>query len=88
MGNMDKKRLYGARLAVLTIVLLISSICSISNLYTKNKEFKMIYKVQQGEKLSDISRKFKVDKQVISVLNECGEYIAEGTALKIPIKID
>jgi hypothetical protein len=88
MGNMDKETVYGAGLAVFTILLLMFSICSISNLYTKNKEFKMIYKVQQGEKLSDISRKFKVDKQVISVLNECGEYISEGTALKIPIKID
>jgi LysM repeat protein len=88
MGNMNKKRAYGVVLAAITILLLILIICSFTKLYTKDKEFKMVYKVQAGEKLSDIARRFDVKPVEIVKANghAVGEYIAEGRILVIPLK--
>ncbi|SKA89533.1 LysM domain-containing protein [Clostridium sp. USBA 49] len=68
----------------LMVTILIIIISSIQRNYD-NKSFKMLYKVQAGEKLTDIARKFDVDVETIEDINNCGEYIAEGTILEIPI---
>jgi LysM repeat protein len=86
MGNMNKKKASILLVACVSTLLVIFNISSFTQLYTKNKEFKMVYMVKAGESIKDIAERFGVDTSIIEEVNECNEYVAAGTILKIPVK--
>ncbi|MCM0648674.1 hypothetical protein NBE98_09835 [Clostridium swellfunianum] len=62
---MNKKRIYGVRLAALAILLFILSICSLAKFYTKDKPLKMIYKLRENEGTVEVAKRFNVDPKTI-----------------------
>lgn len=64
---MNKKQI---RLLVATVsvtLLIILSICSIAKFYAKDKNFKMIYKLQENESVAQVAEKFDVDVKDIKL---------------------
>jgi hypothetical protein len=76
------------KLTVASIVGLFSTIfivTSFTSRYSpKDKVFKMLYMVKSQERISDVALRFNADPIEIKRLNSCGEYVSEGTILKIP----
>lgn len=83
---MNKKKIRILLGTLLIIAFFIPSISSFKHLYTKDKEFKMLYMVKPGETIENVAEKFKSNPKVIKQLNNCQEYVAAGTILKIPAR--
>lgn len=61
-----QKKVYAMGLAALIILLLLTSICSLVDHYSK-QPLKMIYKLKENESVVEVAQRFKVNPQDIKI---------------------